>query len=400
MKLVESIVEWAQEITAIRRDIHAHPELAYQENRTSDRVAELLASWGVEVHRGLGITGVVGVIRGKEGPGRALGLRADMDALPMQELNTFEHASTHPGKMHACGHDGHTAMLLAASRYLAAHRDFEGTVYVIFQPAEEGHIGAKKMIDDGLFTRFPMEAVFGMHTWPGMDVGKFGVCAGPIMASSNYFRIVIRGKGAHAAMPQNSFDPIMAATQLVQALQTIVTRNRNPYDPAVLSITQIHAGSADNVIPDTAEVRGTVRTFSDETLDLIQRRIDALTRAISEGFDCQAEFSFDRKYPPTYNHPDETAFSVGVLKDLVGADNVDDQVQPSMGGEDFALMLKERPGCYVWIGNGQGDHRDVGHGAGPCMLHNGSYDFNDELIPLGASYWVELARRWLARPGS
>jgi hippurate hydrolase len=397
MKLVEPIVGWAHEITAIRRDIHAHPELAYQENRTSDIVARQLESWGIEVHRGLGITGVVGAIHGRERAGRSLGLRADMDALPMQELNTFDHASKHAGKMHACGHDGHTAMLLAASRYLAGHRDFDGTVYVIFQPAEEGHIGAKKMIEDGLFTRFSMEAVFGMHNWPGMDVGKFGVCAGPIMASSNYFKIIVRGKGAHAAMPQNSCDPIMAATHLAQALQTIVTRNRNPYDPAVLSITQVHAGSADNVIPDTAELRGTVRTFSEETLDLIEKRIDELADAISVGFGCQAEFSFDRKYPPTYNHPDETAFSIRVLQDLAGSENVDDEVQPSMGGEDFALMLKERPGCYIWIGNGHGDHRAAGHGMGPCMLHNGSYDFNDELIPLGASYWVELARRWLAR---
>src|SRR3546814_151566 len=216
-----------------------------------------------------------------------------MDALPMQEMNTFEHASQHAGKMHACGHDGHTAMLLAAARYLAQHRDFDGVVHVIFQPAEEGHVGAKRMIDDGLFTRFPMDAVFGMHNWPGMEEGKFGVCTGPIMASSNYFRIVISGKGAHAAMPHMGIDPIMAATQLVQALQTIVTRNRNPYDPAVLSLTQIHAGSADNVIPDTAELRGTVRTFTEDTLDIIERRIGELAQRISDGFNCTAEFTFD-----------------------------------------------------------------------------------------------------------
>ncbi|SHH39507.1 M20 aminoacylase family protein [Pollutimonas bauzanensis] len=398
MKLVEPILGWQDEISAIRRDIHAHPELAYQENRTSGLVAQRLESWGIEVHRGLGITGVVGVIHGKAASQRAIGLRADMDALPMQELNTFQHASRHPGKMHACGHDGHTAMLLAAAKYLARHRGFDGTVYVIFQPAEEGHIGAKKMIDDGLFVRFPMEAVFGMHNWPGMDAGKFGVCVGPIMASSNYFKLTITGKGAHAAMPHLSCDPIMAATHLAQALQTIITRNRNPYDPAVLSITQIHAGSADNVIPDTAELRGTVRTFSGDTLDLIEKRIGEMAQKVSAGFDCQAELAFDRKYPPTFNHPDETAFSVQVLKDLVGAENVDAAVQPSMGGEDFALMLKERPGCYIWIGNGHGDHRTPGHGMGPCMLHNASYDFNDELIPLGASYWVNLAQGWLARP--
>jgi amidohydrolase len=398
MKPVEPILEWTDEIVAIRRDIHAHPELAYQENRSSDLVAGQLESWGVEVHRGLGITGLVGVIRGKAANGRSIGLRADMDALPIQEVNTFAHASKHPGKMHACGHDGHTAMLLAASRYLAQHRDFDGTVYVIFQPAEEGRLGAKKMIEDGLFTRFPAEAVFGMHNWPGMEAGKFGVCTGPIMASSNYFTISITGKGAHAAMPHLSHDPIMAATHLAQALQTIVTRNRNPYDPAVLSITQIHAGSADNVIPDRAELRGTVRAFTNETIDLIDKRASELAHRISEGFGCKAEFVFDRKYPPTYNHPDETALSVRVLQELVGAGNVDANVQPSMAGEDFALMLQERPGCYVWIGNGHGDHRMPGHGEGPCMLHNAAYDFNDELIPLGASYWIRLAQAWLSRP--
>lgn len=396
MKLVEPIVRWQDEITAIRRDIHAHPELAYQEKRTSDIVAQQLESWGIEIHRGLGITGVVGTIHGKTQNGRSIGLRADMDALPMQEANTFEHASKHPGKMHACGHDGHTAMLLAAAKYLAQHRDFDGTVYVIFQPAEEGHIGAKKMIDDGLFTLFPMDAVFGMHNWPGMAVGTFGIIEGPIMASSNYFKISIKGKGAHAAMPHLGNDPIMAAVQLAQALQTIVTRNRNPFDPAVLSITQLHAGSADNVIPEDAELRGTVRTFSEETLDLIEKRINELSHLTCQAFNCEAQFSFDRKYPPTLNHPYETAFSARVLKDIFGEQHVDEEVQPSMGGEDFSLMLKERPGCYIWIGNGQGDHRTPGHGMGPCMLHNASYDFNDELIPLGATYWVELARRWLA----
>jgi amidohydrolase len=398
MKLVEPILEWKDEIVAVRRDIHAHPELAYQENRSSDLVARLLESWGVQVHRGLGITGVVGVIHGKAANGRSIGLRADMDALPIQELNTFEHTSRHPGKMHACGHDGHTAMLLAASRYLAQQRDFDGTVYVIFQPAEEGRLGARKMIEDGLFDQFPAEAVFGMHNWPGLEAGKFGVCTGPIMASSNYFTITITGKGAHAAMPHLGCDPIMAATHLAPALQTIVTRNRNPYDPAVLSITQIHAGSADNVIPDRAHLRGTVRAFTRQTIDLIDQRIGELAQRISEGFGCTAEFVFDRKYPPTYNHPDETAFSVGVLQELVGAGNVDANVQPSMAGEDFALMLQERPGCYVWIGNGHGDHRIPGHGEGPCMLHNAAYDFNDELIPLGASYWVRLAEAWLSRP--
>ena len=398
MKLVEPIVAWQADIAAIRRDIHAHPELAYQENRTSDLVAQQLDGWGVDVHRGLGVTGVVGVIRGKTDNGRAIGLRADMDALPMQELNTFEHASRHEGKMHACGHDGHTAMLLGAARYLAQHRDFDGTVYAIFQPAEEGFVGARKMIEDGLFTRFPMEAVFGMHNWPGMPVGTFGVINGPVMASSNYFRVTITGKGAHAAMPNLGCDPIAAVVQLAQAFQTVITRNLDPLDPAVISITQIHAGSADNVIPNTAEMRGTIRTFSEPALELIKTRLQELTQLVSQAMNCQAEFVFDHKYPPTINHPYETEFSAAVLADIVGEDHVNREIRPSLGGEDFALMLKQRPGCYVWIGNGQGDHRLPGHGAGPCMLHNASYDFNDQLIPLGASYWVELARRWLARP--
>ncbi|WP_442596203.1 M20 aminoacylase family protein [Parapusillimonas sp. JC17] len=400
MKLTEPILEWKSEITAIRRDLHAHPELAYEEVRTADVVAQKLESWGIPVHKGLGVTGVVGTIHGRTQNGKAIGLRADMDALPMQELNTFEHASRHPGKMHACGHDGHTAMLLAAARYLAEHRDFDGTVHVIFQPAEEGFGGAKAMIDDGLFTRFPMDAVFGMHNWPGMAVGSFGLVAGPIMASSNTFEIGIEGKGAHGGMPHLGVDPVMAAVQLAQSLQTIVTRNRNPLEPAVLSITQIHSGSADNVIPNDAVLRGTVRTFSEDMLDLIENRMKEIAEHTAHALGCKADFKFQRKYPPTVNHAKEAGLCAQVLEGIVGKENVNASVQPSMGAEDFAFMLKEKPGCYVWIGNGQGDHRVAGHGLGPCMLHNGSYDFNDDLIPLGATYWVELAKHWLAQAGS
>ena len=396
MKLADAIVGWAPEIVAIRRDLHTHPELAYEEVRTADVVAQKLESWGIPVHRGLGITGVVGTIEGKTQNGRAVGLRADMDALPMQEANTFGHASKHEGKMHACGHDGHTAMLLAAARYLAEHRDFEGTVYVIFQPAEEGHGGAKAMIDDGLFSLFPMDAVFGMHNWPGMAEGSFGVVAGPVMASSNTFHIRLEGKGTHGAMPHLGVDPVMAAVQLAQSLQTIITRDRNPLQPAVLSITQIHTGSADNVIPNDAIIRGTVRTFTDETLDLIETRMAEITEHTSQALNCKAEFSFQRNYPPTINHEKEADFCAQVLNGIVGAENVDRGIPPSMGAEDFAFMLREKPGCYVWIGNGLGGHRSEGHGTGPCMLHNGSYDFNDNLIPLGATYWVELAKQWLA----
>jgi len=397
MNLLEPIVAWHQDIADIRRDIHAHPELAFEEFRTADVVAARLQDWGIEVDRGLGGTGVVGIIRGNADSPRAVGLRADMDALPMQEANTFEHASQHAGKMHACGHDGHTAMLLAAARYLARHRDFAGTVYVIFQPAEEGGGGARRMIDDGLFTRFPMEAVFGMHNWPGLEVGQFGLTAGPIMASSNEFVITIQGKGTHAGMPHLGVDPVMTAVQLAQSLQTIITRNRNPLDAAVLSITQIHTGSADNVVPNQAVMRGTVRTFTLETLDLIERRMRDIARHTCAALDCDVEFDFHRNYPPTINHAREAAFCADVLRGIVGAGNVDDHVQPTMGAEDFAFMLQEMPGCYVWIGNGSGGHRDAGHGMGPCMLHNGSYDFNDALLPLGGTYWVELARQWLAR---
>lgn len=399
MNLLEPIVAWHQDIARIRRDIHAHPELSFQEFRTSDIVADQLLEWGIDVDRGLGGTGVVGIIRGNIDSPRTVGLRADMDALPMQEANTFAHASQHEGKMHACGHDGHTAMLLGAARYLSQHRDFAGTVYVIFQPAEEGGGGAKRMIDDGLFTRFPMQAVFGMHNWPGMPVGAFGVTAGPIMASSNEFVITIQGKGTHAGMPHLGIDPVMTAVQLAQSLQTIITRNRNPLDAAVLSITQIHTGSADNVVPNVATLRGTVRTFTIETLDLIERRMREIAQHTCAALDCSAEVEFQRNYPPTINHAAETAFCVDVMRSIVGADNVNDHVQPTMGAEDFAFMLQEIPGCYVWLGNGDGSHRDAGHGMGPCMLHNGSYDFNDELLPLGATYWVELAQRWLARQG-
>jgi len=398
MNLIEPLVAWQDEIASIRRDLHAHPELGYEEIRTSNLVATQLESWGVEVHRGLGKTGVVGVIQGRGTSTRAVGLRADMDALPMQELNTFAHASKTPGKMHGCGHDGHTAMLLAASRYLAQHRDFDGKVIVIFQPAEEGGAGAKAMVDEGLFDQFPVEAVFGMHNWPGLPVGKFGLNPGALMASSSDFKITIHGKGAHGGMPHLGIDTVMTAVQMAQAFQTIVTRNVNPLAPAVVSVTQIHSGSADNVVPETAVLRGTVRTLSTATLDLIERRMRELADHTAAGMGCTVDFDFHRNYPATVNHPAESAFCADVLRDIVGSENVIDTIDPSMGAEDFAFMLEARPGCYIWVGAGDGDHRDEGHGMGPCMLHNGSYDFNDALLPVGATYWVELARKWLARP--
>jgi hippurate hydrolase len=318
-----------------------------------------------------------------------------MDALPLQEHNAFAHASKHAGKMHACGHDGHTAMLLAGARWLSKHGGFDGVVHFIFQPAEEGGAGAQKMIDDGLFERFPCEAVFGMHNWPGMAVGQFAVTPGPMMASSNEFEITIRGKGAHAALPHNGVDPVLVATHLVQALQSIITRNKKPVEAAVLSVTEIHAGDATNIIPDSAIVRGTVRTFTMETLDLIESRMKALTEQLPPAFGATGSLHFHRNYPPTINEPKQTAFAVEVMRELVGADNVDAACEPTMGSEDFAFMLLAKPGCYAFIGNGDGSHREGGHGMGPCMLHNPSYDFNDELIPLGGSFWVKLVQRFL-----
>ncbi|TDN67690.1 M20 aminoacylase family protein [Paraburkholderia sp. BL10I2N1] len=394
MKLIPEIEAARGEIQALRRTIHAHPELRYEETHTSDLVAKNLAAWGIEVHRGLGKTGVVGILRRGSSP-RSIGLRADMDALPIHELNTFEHRSRNKGKMHACGHDGHTAMLLGAARHLARHGDFDGTVVFIFQPAEEGGAGAQAMIDDGLFTKFPVDAVFGIHNWPGMPAGHFGVTEGPIMASSNEFRIEIKGVGSHAALPHNGRDPVFTAVQIANGLQGIITRNKKPLDTAVLSITQIHAGDAVNVVPDEAWIAGTVRTFTTETLDLIETRLRKIAESTADAYDCSVNISFHRNYPPTINSSEEAQFAAEVMRDVVGAENVDDAVEPTMGAEDFSFMLLARPGCYAFLGNGEGGHRDAGHGAGPCMLHNASYDFNDDLLSVGSTYWVRLAQSYL-----
>jgi hippurate hydrolase len=343
MKLIDSIVGQAAGIAALRREIHAHPELCFQEVRTADLVAGQLERWGIPIHRGMGTTGVVGIVHGRDGgaSGRSIGLRADMDALPMQEFNTFAHASQHKGKMHACGHDGHTAMLLAAAQHLAAHRDFDGTVYLIFQPAEEGGGGAREMIRDGLFERFPMEAVFGMHNWPGMAVGRFAVSTGPVMASSNEFKITIRGKGGHAALPHTGIDPVPVACQMVQAFQTIVTRNKKPVDTAVISVTMIHTGEATNVIPDVCEIQGTVRTFTTPVLDLVEQRMREISQHTAAAFGAQCEFEFVRNYPPTVNTSAEADFARAVMQSIVGPEQVVAQ-EPTMGAEDFAYMLQAR----------------------------------------------------------
>ena len=386
MSLIESVRPLKDKLTAIRRDIHAHPELAFAEHRTAALVARQLEALGIETHRGIGGTGVVGVVRGRRGL-RAIGLRADMDALPITERNDFAHKSTVAGCMHACGHDGHTTMLLGAAEALAARRDFDGTVYLIFQPAEEGEGGAPAMIADGLFERFPMEAVFGMHNWPGMEAGSFAIHAGPVMASADRFDIRFTGVGAHAAMPHLGVDPVVAGAAFVQAAQTLVSRVLDPIDAGVVSVTQFHAGEAYNVIPDRAELCGTVRTFSAEVRDRLERGLRQVAEGIAQSHGVQVDFEFRRGYPPTINTAAEAALCAEAARAVAGAERVFTDRRPSMGAEDFAYFLQEKPGAYVWIGNGPGE--------GGCMLHNPNYDFNDEVLPAGVAYWCALVQRLL-----
>ena len=374
--------------TALRRDIHAHPELCFAEERTSALVAAHLRALGIETHTGLGKTGVVGVIK-KGSSTAAIGLRADMDALPITELNTFAHQSSYPGKMHACGHEGHTAILLATAQYLAQEQEFDGTVYLIFQPAEEGGGGAAAMMRDGLFERFAMDAVYGLHNWPGMPAGTVAASAGPVMASSNEFKITVRGKGCHAAMPHLGQDPVVAAAALIQGFQTIVSRNLKPIDDSVISVTILRAGEATNVVPNTCTLEGTVRTFTLEVLDLIEERMRAMSEAIGLAYGCSVDFHFERNYPPTINHAKQTEILRLAASRVLGSAHVQEQ-EPTMGAEDFAYMLQAKPGCYFFLGNGEGEHRASGHGMGPCMLHNPSYDFNDALIPVGVQIWAAL----------
>lgn len=386
MPVLNRIAEFHAEISAWRRDFHAHPEILFDLPRTSAIVAEKLRSFGCdEVVTGLGRTGVVGIIEGRgAGSGRTIGLRADMDALPMTEKTGLPHASTVPGKMHACGHDGHTAMLLGAAKYLAETRNFEGRVALIFQPAEEGGGGGKVMIEDGLIERFDIAEVYGMHNWPGMKLGHFGIRAGGIMAATDRFYIEVTGQGGHAARPQQTIDPIVVAAHLVTALQTIVSRNLDPLDSAVLSVTMIEAGEADNVISQTARITGTVRTLDGAVQDLVERRLGEMVPQFAAGFGASAAIRYVRGYPVTVNAPRQTAFAADVAAAVVGEERVDRDTMPSMGGEDFSFMLNERPGAYIFVGNGDGPE-----------LHTETYDFNDEVIPIGVSYWVELAERAL-----
>lgn len=398
MTIFEKIHNYHADLQSIRQDLHAHPELGFEEFRTSALVAQYLRDWGVdEVHCPIAKTGVVGVIKGlRADNGRSIGLRADMDALPMQEFNQFAHASKHEGKMHACGHDGHTTMLLGAARYLAQHRDFSGQIILVFQPAEEFGAGGRVMLEEGLLERFPMQAIFGMHNMPGIEAGKFALSSGPVLASNSEFKLRIEGKGGHAAMPHLAVDPIVVATQIMSAFQTIISRNTRPMDAAVISVTTLHAGDTFNVIPDACQLGGTVRAYTKEVLDLIEQRMAEIVDFTCQSFGAKAVFEFNCIYPSTINHPEETEFACQVLRDCVGVENVIAQT-PIMAAEDFSFMLEKIPGCYAFIGNGDGSHRAAGHGSGPCLVHNPSYDFNDALLPIGASYLANVALCWLSR---
>jgi len=389
MPIVNRIADFHADLAAWRHEIHAHPETAFEEKRTSDFVAARLQEFGIEVHRGLAGTGVVGTLKGSRPGRRAIALRADMDALHIHEKNSVDYASTNPGKMHACGHDGHTTMLLGAARYLAETRNFAGTVHFVFQPAEENEGGGRVMVQDGLFDKFPVEAVYGMHNWPGMPVGKFATRPGAMMASFDIFEITVKGKGTHAALPHLGVDPVIAAAQIATGLQTITSRNTHPLESAVVSVTQIHGGDTWNVIPDEVVLRGTTRSFKPEVQDAMEAAIRRIADGVATAMGAQVQLRYERRYPPTVNTAPETEIAAAAAIDVVGERNVDRELQPTMGSEDFAFMLQAKPGCYVFIGNGTGD-KAVG-------LHNPHYDFNDEILPIGASYWARLVEQVLAK---
>lgn len=391
MPVLNRIAEFHEEMVAWRRHIHAHPETAFEEHQTSDYVALRLHEFGVDVHRGLAGTGVVGTLKGNRADGPAIGLRADMDALDIEEKNEVEHRSQNPGKMHACGHDGHTAMLLGAAKYLAETRNFAGTVHFIFQPAEENEGGAQVMVQDGLFEKFPVESVYGMHNMPGIPVGEFAVRPGPIMAAFDLFEINLTGTGTHAATPNLGRDAIVAGAQLITALQTIRSRTTSPFDAAVVSVTQMHAGSTWNVIPEEVVVRGTARAFSSRVQSHVEAEIRRIADGVAQTFAVAAEVRYERRYPATVNTPEETGLTADVAREVAGSDKVSLDKDPMMGAEDFSFMLNEKPGVYMWIGNGPRD--------GGCMLHNPHYDFNDDILPLGASYWSRLVETRLQDAG-
>ena len=387
---VDHVRRFHAELAKIRQDIHAHPELAFEENRTSDIVAAALSRWGIEVHRGLARTGVVGVVKGrKSASGRAIGLRADMDCLPMVETAELPYKSTYPGRMHACGHDGHTTMLLGAARYLAETRNFDGTAYLIFQPAEEGGGGGDRMVKEGLFEKFPADEVYALHNWPNLEAGKIAVRPGPVMAATDEIQITVRGKGGHGALPHLAADPVVAAAQIIGALQTIASRNVNPLDSVVVSVCSMQTSQvgAFNVIPDFVRLVGTVRTVRPETRALVEKRVREIVTAVAQALGAVAECDYRRGYPPTVNHAPQAEFAAAVGERVFGRDNVVRDAEPTMGGEDFSYMLLARPGAYVFLGQGGAE---LG-----CLLHNSKYDFNDQVIPLGAGYLAALVEESL-----
>jgi amidohydrolase len=388
MPVISEIVAQKDELTEWRRDLHAHPELCYQEQRTSDLVARRLESFGIEVTRGIATTGLVGTLKSGTG-NRAIGLRADMDALPLHEKNEFTHRSRHDGRMHACGHDGHTTMLLGAAHYLAKTRNFDGTVYFIFQPAEEGGGGGRVMVEEGLFERFPVEAVYGLHNAARYPVGKFFTRPGPVMAAAASFDLHVSGRGAHAARPETGLDAIVAAAHVVTALQSVVSRAISPFDTAVVSVTQIHGGDAYNIIPEDVQIRGNCRAYRSEVMDRIEATIRRVAENTAAAHGATARLDFRRSYPPLVNHARETEIACDAAALVVGEPNVDRNGAPRMASEDFSYMLEARPGAFIFLGNGDGE--------GSCDVHNPRYDFNDEILPVGASYFARLVEMTLAR---
>ena len=387
MPIINRIADYQDELTEWRRYLHKNPELGFEEFKTSDFVANKLGDMGLSVHRGLAGTGVVATLSSGDGSGKAIALRADMDALPLQEKGSVKHRSENPGKMHACGHDGHTTMLLGAAKYLTETQNFNGTVQFVFQPAEEGKGGGKKMIDDGLFNLFPAEEVYGMHNMPGMNVGEFAVAPGPMMAARDNFEILVQGRGAHAAMPHQGVDPVVVGSHIVLALQTITSRNINPQESLVVSVTQFHAGEAFNIIPDSVLLKGTCRVFDKELQETLPERIRLITDGVALTFGAKSELTYHSGYPATINTKSQSEFCAEIAQEIAGSANgVDLNPVPSMGAEDFSYMLQERPGCYIWAGNGDS-----------AGLHHPEYDFNDQLLAVGASYWSKLVEQRLSK---
>jgi hippurate hydrolase len=388
MAVIPRVFDFHKDLAAIRHDIHAHPELGFEENRTSDVVAAELKKYGCEVYRGLAKTGVVGTLR-RGNTTKSIGLRADMDALPIQEKNTFAHRSRHANKMHACGHDGHTTMLLGAARYLAETRNFDGTVHFIFQPAEEGQGGGRVMVEEGLFDKFPCDKVFAIHNMPGVPVGSMAIKGGPLLAASDRWTMTVTGKGTHGAMPHAGNDPFVMASHIVLALQSIGSRNVDPLDSSVVSVGWMKGGDTFNVIPDDVEIGGTVRTLLPEVQDLVERRMGEIAKGVAQSFGGSVDFKFFRGYPPTVNDSTEAEFAAKIAEEVCGKDKVQRNIRPLMGGEDFSYMLQKRPGAMIWLGNGEG--------VGSCMVHNAHYDFNNDIIPSGVSFFARMVERYLEK---